>query len=132
MSSRRVISAGGTAAPLAHYSPAIVSECTVYCSGSLGTDPRSGKLVPGGIEAQTRQALMNLDAILTEAGSSLGNVLKMTCFLARTDDFLGFDRAYRELVPAPPPSRATVRVELMVEGALVEIEAIAAVADDAQ
>lgn len=129
MSPRRAVSSGGAAAPLAHYSPAIVSGRTVYCSGSLGTDLRSGEIVPGGIEAQTRQALMNLDAILTEAGSGLAAVLKMTCYLARTEDFPGFDRAYRELVPSPPPARATVRADLMVDGALLEIEAIATVAE---
>ncbi len=126
MRARSAIASGDGGVPLAHYSAAIVFDHTVYCSGSLGTDPRSGQLVDGGIEAQTRQALLNLDAALKTANSGLENVLHMTCFLTRRSDFGAFERAYRELVPTPPPARATVGVELMVEGALVEVQAIAA------
>lgn len=125
-SSRVVVSGKETGEPLAHYSPAIVHGQSVYCSGALGTDPQSGALVPGGIEAQTRQALRNLETVLTLAGSSLAELVKVTCYLARADDFPGFDAAYRNVVPDPPPARATVGVTLMVEGALVELEAIAA------
>lgn len=114
-----------TPPPLAHYSHALVVDHTIYCSGCLGTDPKSGQLVAGGIEAQTRQALLNLDAILTTRGSGLGSVVRMTCFLARPADFPGFESVYRKLVPSPPPARATVGVQLIVEGALVEIEATA-------
>jgi 2-iminobutanoate/2-iminopropanoate deaminase len=97
-------------------------------SVSRGTDSGSGQTVDGGIEAQTRQALLNLDAILKTASSGLENLLHTTCFLARASDFAAFERTYRELVTAPPPALATVGVELMVEGALVEIQAIAATA----
>lgn len=126
MTARRWIPSSEGVTPLSHYSPAIVLDHTVYCSGSLGTDPCSGELVDGGIEGQTRQALLNLEAVLKMANSDLENVVQMTCFLTRASDFAGFDRIYRELVPTPPPTRATVAAELMVEGALVEIQAIAA------
>ena len=94
-------------------------------SGVLGTDPGTGELVPGGTYAQTRQALRNLEAVLRAASSSLAQVLGMTCFLARPETFEEFERAYREIVPSPPPARATVGAELVVVGAMVEIQATA-------
>lgn len=114
---------------LAHYSPAIVVDRIVYCSGSLGIDPQTGELVEGGIQAQTRQALLNLDQLLAETGSSLANVVRMHCFLAHTTDFPDFEKAYREIVPPPPPARSTVGAELVLDGALVEIEATAIIAE---
>ena len=112
--------------PLAHYSPAVVSDAVVYCSGVLGTDPDSGELVAGGTYEQTRRALRNLERLLDEAGSTLANVMRMTCFLSTSGSFADFERAYAELVPTPPPARATVSVQLVVPGALIEIEATAA------
>lgn len=103
MTVRHAVAGSATPAPIAHYSPALVVDRTIYCSGCLGTDPTSGQLVEGGIEAQTRQALTNLDAILTSAGSGLGNVVRVTCFLTRRSDFPGFEAVYREVVPFPPP-----------------------------
>lgn len=132
MTGRVVVSGKETGEPLAHYSPAIVHGQSVYCSGALGTDPRSGELVAGGIEAQTRQALHNLAIVLTHAGSDLAELVKVTCYLARAEDFPGFDATYRTVVPHPPPARATIGVTLMVDGALVEIEAIAAVIGSAR
>lgn len=126
--SRRVVG-NQSNAPVAHYSPAIVVDRIVYCSGSLGTDPRTGDLVEGGIQAQTRQALLNLDNVLAQAGSSLRHVVRMHCFLARTADFPAFERTYREIVPSPPPARSTVGAKLVVDGALVEIEATAIIAE---
>ncbi len=96
----------------------------VFVSGQLGIDPESLKKVPGGIEAETEQALKNVRAVLEQAGASMANVVKTTCFLADNDDFPRFNEAYAKLFPAPLPARWTVQVGL-TGGYLVEVEAIA-------
>ena len=96
----------------------------IFVSGQLGIDPESLKKVPGGIEAETDQALENVRAVLEQAGGSMTNVVKTTCFLADNGDFPVFNRAYAKFFPTHRPARSTVEVGL-TGGYLVEVEAIA-------
>jgi len=105
----------------------IKSGETIFTAGQLGLDPASGHLVDGGITAQTRQALQNLQAILRAAGSDLDQVIKTTVFLQDFNDFAVMNAIYAEFFPQNPPARSTVQVARLPKDGLVEIEAIALV-----
>ena len=107
------------------YSPAILVGNTLYLSGQLGRDPATAKLVPGGIEAETRQALVNLGEVLKTAGMTFGDVVSVTAFIASFEDFPRFNAVYREHFVSDPPARATVQVAGLNLGARVEIQMIA-------
>ncbi len=114
--------------PTAPYSAAVRLGDTLYVSGQLGTVPGKG-LVPGGIEAETRQTLENIKAILERHGSSLDQVAKCTVFLADIKDFPTFNAIYREYFKnaSALPARTTVASSLVI-GARIEIDCIAYVA----
>ena len=105
------------------YSSAIVANGFVFVSGCVGRDAE-GKIIEG-IEAQTRQVMEELKAILEKAGSSLDKVVKSTIFLADRGDFDAMNKVYASFFSGAPPARATIAVGLMLEGLLVEIEMIA-------
>jgi 2-iminobutanoate/2-iminopropanoate deaminase len=113
----------GVARPKAPYSPVVVDGDLVLTAGQIALDG-TGTLVAGGIEEQTRQALENVRACLRAAGCELGDVLKVTAFLADLGDFPAYNDVYREFFEEPFPARTTVGASLP-EGILVEIEAIA-------
>lgn len=126
-SKREVVLASGAPQPIGPYSVGIRTEDMVYCSGSIGIDPESGDLVSGGIEAETRQALSNLSAVLESGGSKLEWVVKTTVFLADLDDYPKMNSVYAEFFPEAAPARSAVEVARLPKGAAVEIEAIAIV-----
>lgn len=97
----------------------------VFCSGALGVDA-DFKVVEGGVAAQTRQAIANLEAVLAQAGASLSDVAKTTVWLTDLGNFAAFNAAYAEAFGPDFPARSTVTSALAIPGALVEIEAIAA------
>ena len=107
------------------YSVAIRTGNLVFTSGQLGLDPHSGNLVPGGIEAETRQALTNLSHVLADSGSGLEAVVKTTVFLKDMADFPKMNAVYAEFFPENPPARSTVQVAALPKGGSVEIEAVA-------
>jgi len=107
------------------YSPGILAGDTLYLSGQLGRDPVTATLVPGGIDAETRQALVNLGEVLKAAGMDFRNVVSVTAFISDFKDFQRFNAAYREFFPTDPPARATVQVAGLNLGAAVEIQMIA-------
>ena len=109
------------------YSLGIRSQGFVFASGTIGIDPKTGKMVPGGVEAETRQALLNLGNILESGGSSLSQVVKTTVFLVDIGQFARMNQVYAEFFPEDPPARSTVQVVALPGGAQVEVEAIAAV-----
>ena len=108
------------------YSPGVLVNGTLYLSGQLGRDPATAKLVPGGIEAETRQALVNLGEVLRAAGMDYGNVVSVTAFITSFDDFPKFNEVYREFFKTDPPARATVQVSGLNLGAHIEIQMTAA------
>ena len=111
-------------AAIGPYSQAIVSGGLIYTSGQIPIDPATGAIEAKDIEAQARQAIRNLAAVLSAAGSGLDRVVKTTCFLKSMQDFAAFNAVYAELFPGKP-ARSCVEVSALPKGALVEIEAIA-------
>ncbi len=107
------------------YSPGILVGNTLYIAGHLGRDPVSTELVEGGLEAETRQALANIEAVLNEAGMDFGDVVSVTAYITEVADFPEFNAVYREYFPENPPARATVEVAALNVGAVIELQMIA-------
>ena len=107
------------------YSQAIRTESMVFTAGQVGLDPVTGELVEGGIEAQTRQVLTNLQHVLEASDSALNYVVKTTVFLKDMNDFPRMNAVYAGFFPKDPPARSTVAVAALPKGALVEIEVVA-------
>ena len=124
MSKRKVISTSQAPAAIGPYSQAIRAGKFLFASGQLGLDPTTGNLQEG-IEAQTRQALANLQAVLAEAGGSVENVVKTTIFLADMAHFATVNNLYAQVFQTEPPARSTVQVAALPKGGLVEIEIVA-------
>jgi 2-iminobutanoate/2-iminopropanoate deaminase len=127
MTERRIIRTDAAPAAIGPYSQAVVHGGLVYCSGQIALDPRTQELVQGGVEAQARRALQNLEGVLAASGSSLKEALRLTVYLKDIADFPKVNAVYAEFFPADaPPARATVGVGALPKGALVEIDCIAA------
>jgi 2-iminobutanoate/2-iminopropanoate deaminase len=124
MTERQAIRTPNAPIPTVPISQAIKAGGLVYCSGCVPVDPATGRLVEGDIEAQTRQVLENLKAVLAAAGSALERTVKTTVFLADRCDFAGMNTVYAAYFPGDPPARSTVEGRLMID-AKVEIELIA-------
>jgi 2-iminobutanoate/2-iminopropanoate deaminase len=119
-----VISTQHAPAAIGPYSQAVRVGNFVFASGQLGLNPQTGKLQEG-VEAQARQALANLQAVLAAAGARTENVVKTTIFLANIADFAKVNAMYAEVFQHEPPARSTVQVAALPLGGLVEIEVIA-------
>lgn len=122
---KKVISTPNAPAAIGPYSQAIEANGTLYISGQIPIDPKTGKIIEGGVKEQTRQALTNIGAILKEAGYDYSNVVKSTCLLASMDDFKDMNEVYAEFYNQTPPARAAYGVVRLPLGALIEIETIA-------
>jgi 2-iminobutanoate/2-iminopropanoate deaminase len=112
------------------YSTGVSAGCLVFTAGQLGIDPENGKLVEGGIQAQTRQALTNLSTVLEAAGSSLGQILKTTVFLQDISQFSQMNEVYGTFFTEDFPARSAIQVAALPLGASVEIEAVALACED--
>jgi 2-iminobutanoate/2-iminopropanoate deaminase len=122
---KKAIQTGNAPAAIGPYSQAIETGSTIFCSGQLGLDPRTGELVAGGTEAETRRALQNLSQVLREVGLSLNDVVETTIFVADLRDFDLVNRVYGEHFKEPYPARSTVQAGALARGARVEIGAVA-------
>jgi 2-iminobutanoate/2-iminopropanoate deaminase len=120
-----VVATGDAPAAIGPYVQARVVDGFAYCSGQIGLDPASGALVEGGVVAETRRALANLEAVLRAAGAGLASVVKTTVFLVDMAEFAAMNEVYAEVFAAPYPARSTVAVAALPRGARVEIEAVA-------
>ena len=127
MNGKTVVRTENAPAPFqgAPYSQGIKANGFVFVAGQLGFEPGETEVVGPGIKAQTEQTIDNLEAILTEAGSSLDRIVKTTVFLASLSDFQGMNEVYAGRIGDTPPARSTIEVGALPSGALVEIEAIA-------
>ncbi|KAB1069897.1 Rid family detoxifying hydrolase [Methylobacterium planeticum] len=124
MTTRTVLSTEGAAKAVGPYAQGTRVGDLVFASGQLPIDPATGA-IPDGVEAQTRQSLANLAAVLAAGGASLASIAKTTVFLKNMDDFAAMNGVYAEHFPAAPPARSTVEVARLPRDVLVEIEAIA-------
>lgn len=112
-------------AAIGPYSQAVKTDQLVFVSGQLALDPQTGDLLQGDIQAQTRQALQNVKAVLEAAGSDLTRVLKTTLYITCMEDFAAINAVYAEFFEDAPPARACVEVSALPKGGQIEIEAIA-------
>lgn len=122
----KAISTNNAPAAIGPYSQAIEAGGMVFASGQLPIDPATGAFPEGGIKEQTRQSILNAQAILQEAGCSLANVVKTTVLLADIADFAAMNEVYASFFSEPFPARSAFAVRDLPKGALVEIEMIAA------
>ncbi|CAF0716392.1 unnamed protein product [Adineta steineri] len=126
---RRIIktaAAGPTSGP---YSQAVQVGQTLYLSGSIGLDPKTGQFAGDGVQEQARQSLKNLGEVLKAAGASYKNVVKTNVFLQDMNDFAAMNEVYSEIFTDRHPARSTVQVAGLPKNARVEIEAIAVLGD---
>ena len=119
-----IISTKKAPAAIGPYSQAIEAGGLIFTSGQIALDPATGALVGGGIEAQAKQTIENLRAVLEAAGSGLDKVVKTTCFLSSMGDFAAFNEVYAQYFTGKP-ARSCVEVSALPKGAAVEIEAVA-------
>lgn len=122
---RTVVRTTDAPAAVGPYSQAIVAAGMVFASGQIPLDPATGQVVEGDIGVMTRRVLMNLEAVLKAAGSSLAQTVKITVFLADMNDFQAMNAVFAEFFPTTPPARSTVEVARLPRDVRVEIDAIA-------
>lgn len=122
---KKVINTTQAPAAIGPYSQAILVDNTLYASGQLGIDPATGDFVAGGVSEQTEQVFRNIKAILAEAGLSMSDVVKTTCFLADMGDFVAMNEVYARQFEGTFPARSAVAVRTLPKNGLVEIEVLA-------
>ncbi len=120
-----VIQSPNSAAPIGPYSQAIRANGMIYVAGEKGIDAKTGQVVPGGIEAETRQTLENIKGILEAGGSSLDKVVATFVFMTDLKDFAAMNAVYAQYFITNPPGRTTVEVKALPAGAHIEITAFA-------
>ncbi|KIV82588.1 hypothetical protein PV11_04688 [Exophiala sideris] len=118
-----ITSEKGIKSPL--FSQAIVHNGTVYCSGSVGIDPSTMKVVEGSVADRTKQVFENIKNVLEEAGSSLQNIVKMNIYLTDMADYAAMNNVFLATIPDPKPARTCVCVKELPGKTDVEIEVIA-------
>ncbi|MCU1426027.1 MAG: endoribonuclease [Actinomycetia bacterium] len=104
------------------YSPAVRAGDWLVLAGQVGLDPATGRIVDGGVDAQARQVLVNITAILADCGAALSNVAKTTIFVTDMGDFATVNAVYADVFGDHRPARSTVEVGALPGGAVVEIE----------
>jgi 2-iminobutanoate/2-iminopropanoate deaminase len=122
---REAVTSPEAPAAIGPYSQAIKAGGLLFLSGQIPLDPATGQLVPGGIEAQTRQVFANISGILRAAGATFDHVVSATVYVADMNDFGKVNEIYATYFSAPAPARATVQVARLPKDALVEIQAVA-------
>lgn len=108
------------------YSQAIQANGFVFASGQLPIDPATGSFPEGGVKEQTRQSILNAQAILKQAGLDLCDVVKTTVYLADMNDLAVMNEVYAQFFSEPFPARSAIAVKTLPKQALVEVECIAA------
>jgi len=125
---KEIICTNQAPAPIGPYSQAVKIDHIFYCSGQIPIDPITGE-IPETVEAQTRQVMANLTAVIEEAGGTLENVIKTTIFLTDLKIFATVNAIYGEYFDEETaPARSTVQVAALPKGVLIEIDAIASLA----
>lgn len=125
--SKRIISSAKSPAAVGPYSQAVASGGFIFFSGQLPLDPDTGEMVTADMEAATERALLNLKALLAEEGLTFHDIVKTTVYLADMDEFAAMNAAYAKYFRGNPPARACLEAARLPKGAMIEIEAIAAV-----
>ena len=121
----RPISTPNAPKPVAAYAQGIVAGGFLFTAGQVGLDPATGALVEGGLEAQTQRALDNIRAVVTAAGLSIADIVKVTLYLTDMSKFPAVNALYERFLEGHRPVRTTVGVSSLPGGSLVEVDAIA-------
>lgn len=119
-----ILSSTNAPAAIGPYSQGVQAGNLIITSGQIPVNPQTG-LIPEGIEAQTRQAMENVLAVLAEAGATADNIIKTTVFLKNMDDFAAMNGVYASFFTSAPPARSAVEVARLPKDCPIEIEAIA-------
>ncbi len=122
---KEIITSDKAPQALGPYSVAVKAGHFVFTAGQLGLDPATGEFAPGGIEAETRQALENVRNVLEAAGTSLNQVVKTTVFLRDMNDFAAMNKVYGQFFTEDFPARSAVQVARLPKDGAVEIEVVA-------
>ncbi len=122
---KKIISSPLAPAAVGTYSQAVVANGTIYVSGQLPIDAKTGEFVPGGVKEQLHQVFKNLGYILEEAGYSFKDVCKTTVYLADMGDFATLNEVYAQYFSQPYPARVAYQVAALPKAARVEIDVIA-------
>ncbi len=125
MPEKQIITTDRAPQAIGPYSIGVRVGETLFVAGQIGIDPATGEVVSGGIESETRQAILNMQAVLEAAGGSLVNVVKTTVFLHDINEFGRMNAVYAEFFSQKPPARSAVQVAALPRGVAVEIEAYA-------
>ena len=120
------ISTDKAPAAIGPYSQAIMANGFLFTSGQIPINPATGNVDAEGITAQAEQVMINLKAVLEEAGTSFDNIVKTTCFIADMGDFAAFNEVYAKYITSAP-ARSCVAVKALPKGVLCEVEAVAVV-----
>ena len=120
-----VVQAKESAAPIGPYSQGIKAGGFIFVAGEKGMDPKTGEIVPGGIDAETRQTLENIKGILEAGGSSLDKAVASFVYMTDLSGFQDMNAVYAEYFPEHPPGRTTVEVKALPAGAHIEITVFA-------
>ena len=112
--------------PVGPYSQAVIHNGLIYVSGQIPLDPQTGELVRGTIEDETEAALNNLRTIIEEAGATMEDVLRVSCYLADMEDFPRFNAIYAKYFTVNPPARSTFQAAKLPLDVQVEVDAIVA------
>jgi len=122
---KKIISTNEAPGAIGPYSQAVRSGSFLFCSGQIPLDPKSGQIVPGEIDAQTRRVLDNIGAVLKAEELTFDHVVKTTIFLTNLGDFQTVNEVYGSYFKQDPPARSTIQISALPKGANVEIEVIA-------
>ncbi len=125
MAHKQIITTDKAPKAIGPYSAAVKVGPFIYTAGQIGIDPATGEVVAGGVEAETRQALTNLQHVLAAAGASLDHVVKTTVFLRDMGDFAKMNAVYAQFFTHHYPARSAVQAAALPKGVAVEIEAVA-------
>ncbi len=122
---KKIINTNAAPAAVGPYSQAVMADGFLFTSGQIGLDPASGKMAEGGVEAQAKQVMENLAALLKEGGMGFGDVVKTLVFIKDMNDFGKVNEIYGNYFKEDLPARSCVEISELPKGALIEIELVA-------
>jgi 2-iminobutanoate/2-iminopropanoate deaminase len=129
---KKIIATNDAPQAIGPYSQGVRAGSTIYYSGQIPLDPKTGQIVSGGIDVQTRRVMENVGGLLKSQGLSYDNIVKTTIFLADINDFQKVNEIYGSYFKQAPPARSTIQAGALPKGARLEIEVIAVAADGDQ
>jgi 2-iminobutanoate/2-iminopropanoate deaminase len=129
---KKIISTSEAPAAIGPYSQGVRAGSTIYYSGQIPLDPKTGQVVSGGIDVQARRVMENIAGLLRAEGLGFGNIVKTTIFLADIGDFQTVNEIYGSYFKQAPPARSTVQAGALPKNVRIEIEVIAVAGDGGQ